>query len=126
MNTEERNELTPDPEMTAQRRHRRRAPSGEEIPETGTGTEEAETPEIPEVSETREAPEASETPEITEPSEVPEPQAAASQGADSRVPPEARRMAAAPYGVRGPEARRPGTRPQVAPHRPAPAEEPEP
>lgn len=125
MNTEKRNELTPDPEMTVQRRHRRRAPSGEEIPETGTGTEEAETPETPEASETREAPEASETPEITEPSEAPEPQAAASQGADSRVPPEARRMAAAPYGVRGPEARRPGTRPQVAPRRPAIAEEPE-
>ena len=39
--------------------------------------------------------------------------------ADSRIPPEARRMAAAPYGTAKPEARRPGTRPMVAPKRPA-------
>ena len=36
------------------------------------------------------------------------------QTADSRIPPEARRMAAAPYGSGNSAARRPGTRPQVA------------
>ena len=40
------------------------------------------------------------------------------QTADSRVPPEARLMAAAPYGAGSPAARRPGTRPQVASRRP--------
>ena len=40
------------------------------------------------------------------------------QGADSRVPPEARRMSAAPYGTVRPEARRPGTRPQNGYRRP--------
>ena len=45
------------------------------------------------------------------------------QRADSRVPAEARRMAAAPYGTGRPEPRRPGTRPMVAPPRPA-AEKP--
>ncbi len=39
------------------------------------------------------------------------------QRADSRVPAEARRMAAAPYGTGRPEPRRPGTRPMVAPPR---------
>ena len=38
--------------------------------------------------------------------------------ADSRVPEEARRMAAAPYGTGRPEPRRPGTRPMVAQPRP--------
>ena len=41
------------------------------------------------------------------------------QRADSRVPAEARRMAEAPYGAARPEHRRPGTRPMVAPARPA-------
>ena len=41
------------------------------------------------------------------------------QRADSRVPEEARRMAAAPYGAGGPERQRPGTRPMAAPPRPA-------
>jgi len=45
------------------------------------------------------------------------------QRADSRVPAEARRMAAAPYGTSRPEPRRPGTRPMVAAPRPA-AEKP--
>ena len=44
---------------------------------------------------------------------------AAAQGPDSRVPPEARRMAAAPYGAARPEARRPGTRPRTEYRRPA-------
>ena len=45
------------------------------------------------------------------------------QAPDSRVPPEARRMAAAPYGVHRKDAKRPGTRPQVAPRRPPMPEE---
>ena len=45
------------------------------------------------------------------------------QAADSRVPPEARRMAAAPYGTARPDAKRPGTRPQIAPNRPPVREE---
>ncbi len=40
------------------------------------------------------------------------------QTADNRIPPEARRMAAAPYGTGNIAARRPGTRPQVAGRRP--------
>ena len=40
------------------------------------------------------------------------------QRADSRVPEEARRMAAAPYGTGKPEPRRPGTRPMTAAPRP--------
>ena len=42
--------------------------------------------------------------------------------ADSRVPAEARRMTAAPYGTGKPEHRRPGTRPMVATPRPAATE----
>ena len=41
------------------------------------------------------------------------------QSADSRVPPEARRMAAAPYGTARAGAKRPGTRPVSAPARPS-------
>ena len=41
------------------------------------------------------------------------------QRADSRVPAEAKRMAAAPYGTGRPEPRRPGTRPMTAAPRPA-------
>ena len=63
-------------------------------------------PELPEVSEPAEK---AETTEET-PTTV--------QGADSRVPAEARRMSAAPYGTARPEARRPGTRPQNAYRRP--------
>ena len=48
-----------------------------------------------------------------------EPVGEAMQRADSRVPEEARRMAAAPYGTGRPEPRRPGTRPMTAPPRPA-------
>ena len=42
----------------------------------------------------------------------------ATQAADSRVPPEARRMSAAPYGVNGSAAQRLGTRPMQAGRRP--------
>ena len=48
---------------------------------------------------------------------------AAVQGADSRVPPEARRMAASPYGGMNPAAKRPGTRPQTAQRRPVQPED---
>ena len=48
------------------------------------------------------------------------------QAADSRVPPEARRMTAAPYGTSRPDAKRPGTRPQVAPKRVSVQAEPRP
>ena len=48
-----------------------------------------------------------------------EPVGEAMQRADSRVPEEARRMAAAPYGTGRPEPRRPGTRPMTAAPRPA-------
>ena len=85
--------------------------------------EEAEKKELPEPemkeesasSAASELPEDSESAEKTETSEeIP----AAVQGADSRVPAEARRMSAAPYGTVRPEARRPGTRPQNAYRRP--------
>ena len=48
-----------------------------------------------------------------------EPAVDSRQRADSRVPEEARRMAAAPYGTGRPEPRRPGTRPMAATPRPA-------
>ena len=67
------------------------------------------------------APESTERPETeTAPGTAAEPVV---QGPDSRVPPEARRMAAAPYGVPREGAKRPGTRPQVAPKRPPLREE---
>ena len=47
-----------------------------------------------------------------------EPAGDSRQRADSRVPEEARRMAAAPYGTGRPEPRRPGTRPMAATPRP--------
>ena len=48
------------------------------------------------------------------------PEEPVSQTADSRVPPEARRMAASPYGEsNAPAAKRPGTRPPTAARRPA-------
>ena len=90
-------------------------PAGEEP----DGTETAGSPE-PEITESNssaglELPEESESADKTEASEE---TPAAVQGADSRVPPEARRMSAAPYGTARPEARRPGTRPQNAYRRP--------
>ena len=87
----------------------------------------------PETPETAEKPEEAEAPEETdgvdkpaEPEKEKEPDEMGDtlehpvvQGADSRVPPEARRMAAAPYGTARPGARRPGTRPQEGYRRPA-------
>lgn len=74
-------------------------PAPREEPEAPAGM-------IPETQETAEKPQ--------ETGEIP----AVKQAADSRIPPEARRMAAAPYGAPKPGAKRPGTRPQVAQNRP--------
>ena len=78
-----------------------------------------EEPAVPagEITETRE-----ETKKPRETDEIP----VVKQAADSRVPPEARRMAAAPYGTAKPGTKRPGTRPQVAPNRPPVQAEPRP
>ena len=75
-------------------------------------------PEKKEESDTSAAPELPEVSEPVEKTEASEETPAAVQGADSRVPAEARRMSAAPYGTVKPEARRPGTRPQNAYRRP--------
>ena len=75
-------------------------------------------PEKKEESDTSAAPELLEESEPVEKPEASEETPAAVQGADSRVPAEARRMSAAPYGTVKPEARRPGTRPQNAYRRP--------
>ena len=138
--------------ITAQRRNRRRADASEKagepvqpdvfdmpaVEEEPAGTETAEAPEAPAEPEAAEAPEAPEAPEVpeetgeqAEPEEAGKPETPAEeepaepvvQAADSRVPPEARRMAAAPYGVPREGAKRPGTRPQVAPRRPPMPEE---
>ena len=125
-------------EMTAQRRLRRRtgeaaepsaeaekpevewpvrpseaaAPSAGDTAETPAAAEEAvKAPEAPE-AEAPAAPERAET-KADEAEQPP-----VRQAADSRVPPEARRMAAAPYGTSRPDAKRPGTRPMTAPNRP--------
>ena len=74
------------------------------------------TADEPEAPAGQEEPVKAEEPKAAEEAEAPaEPVV---QSADSRVPPEARRMAAAPYGVPREGAKRPGTRPQVAPKRP--------
>ena len=103
-------------------------------PETPVETETTDTPEEPAVPEkvSDDLPDVNDTPEESADSpavpaadtkeespaaEAKEETPSAAQEADSRVPPEARRMAAAPYGTARPEARRPGTRPQVAPPR---------
>ena len=125
--------------ISAQRRIRRRAdasgkaeePARQDIFDTPavpaepeeTGTPEAEIPEAREIPEDTEAQEASEEPEKPGTPAEEEPAEPVVQAADSRVPPEARRMAAAPYGVPREGAKRPGTRPQVAPRRPPMPEE---
>ena len=137
-NRKDQNEYTG---ITAQRRNRRRTGTGAEpakpemppraetpdlsvwkrpvTPEASAEPEAPVKPEIPEEPEIPAAPEAAEEPEKTalpaepEAPETPAEEPFAAQGADSRVPPEARRMAAAPYGTTG-AARRPGTRPQAA------------
>ena len=111
-------------------------PAEPEIPEAPAVPEEPVFPEVPEEQEEPtmpirpirfEKPEESAEEEAPAEEETPaEPEAPAEpvvQGADSRVPPEARRMAAQPYGVPREGAKRPGTRPQVAQRRPAVPEE---
>ena len=125
--------------VTVQRRNRRRSepaeaqaavkpePSADEAPlQTGEPAAAIETdvpavPETPAEAETARIPEEPDGSGNTEGPDIPaEP---AVQAADSRVPPEARRMAAAPYGVPREGAKRPGTRPQVAARRPQIPEE---
>ena len=133
MNTEDRDLFPAEPEMTAQRRHRRRTSPGDAPAERPAETVPAGDPPAEALTE---AP--VKTPAAIPPEEAPAAEPGAeeadapaekapetpSQAADSRVPAEARRMAAAPYGVRDAGARRPGTRPLVAPRRPAqPADE---
>ena len=125
-NRKDQNEYTG---ITAQRRNRRRTGTGAEpakpemppraetpdlsvwkrpvTPEASAEPETPVKPEIPEEAEIPAAPEAAEEPEKTalpaepEAPETPAEEPFAAQGADSRVPPEARRMAAAPYGTTG-------------------------
>ena len=96
-----------------------------ETPDEPETTDETKEPEKPEVSAEPEEPAEDEPAaepvkpaEPETPAEQEKPAEPAAQGADSRVPPEARRMAAAPYGVPREGAKRPGTRPQVAQRRP--------
>lgn len=108
-------------------------PETSEEAEAPEAAEEPETAEEPEKAEEAGEPEEAETPEETDEADKPaEPEEKKEsdemgdtlehpvvQGADSRVPPEARRMAAAPYGTAKPGARRPGPRPQEGYRRPA-------
>ena len=95
-------------------------PAEPEEPAEAEPDEKAEPAEEPEKAEAPEEPRKPEAP-AAEKEEAPvEPVV---QAADSRVPPEARRMAAAPYGTAREGAKRPGTRPQVAPKRPPMPEE---
>ena len=114
--------------VTAQRRNRRRAGAETGNPEPAVPAE-AEVsaefavpaePEKPAVTEPETSAESlAENPAVETPAKEEAPAEPVVQGADSRVPPEARRMAAAPYGVLPEGAKRPGTRPQVAQRRPA-------
>ena len=133
--------------MTAQRRNRRRSETNEEqiamrldpvdpVKEEPAAFEAAEEPviteapaepaepeqeikpEAPEEAVKTEEPEKAEKPEAPDEPKEEAPAEPVVQAADSRVPPEARRMAAAPYGTAREGAKRPGTRPQVAPKRP--------
>ena len=80
-------------------------PEAEEEPEVPAETEESKEPEEPEKPAKPEEPG-----EVTRAVAIQEP---AAQDADSRIPPEARRMAAAPYGTAGSGGRQPA-RPQPA------------
>ena len=133
-NRNDQNEYTG---VTAQRRNRRRTepaaeqtePAARPAPTEPAGLsepaeqKESAAPAVPDEPTAPHAPvspagtEASDTAAVHEEPEIPaEPVV---QGTDSRVPPEARRMAAAPYGVPREGAKRPGTRPQTAQRRPA-------
>ena len=100
LKTDGRDEFTEDREPEARRRIRRNR-NAETVGEKDN----------PEAGNTRRI-------EIAEQGEIP---ADGLQRADSRVPAEARRMAAAPYGTARPEHRRPGTRPLTAAKRPTQA-----
>ena len=121
--------------VSAQRRNRRRTAPVDGLPESNPDLyrrpaepEEPAEPEVPAETEVPAEPAeltGPEEPAMPEETEKPEtfaepdvPAEPVVQGPDSRVPPEARRMAAAPYGVPREGAKRPGTRPQVAPKRP--------
>lgn len=123
-------------EMTAQRRHRRRVHAAQEPPgaEPEAEFETTETAEeTPDLSGWEEAPARpqkaaprspyarpeAEPPAAAKKPELPGESLTTAQGADSRVPAEARRMAASPYGVAGRDAVRPGVRP-VREREPAP------
>ena len=95
-------------------------PETEPAAEPVTATEETGVPAVFHAltEEMKPAEEAAEAPE-GDAAEEKNTEPAAAQGPDSRVPPEARRMAAAPYGAARPEARRPGTRPRTEYRRPA-------
>ena len=138
-----RDDFLRDTDINAQRRHRRRGSAGDESseapyrrpvrPETGEPKVDFRKPVMPAAEET----EAGENAESetktgftgddtrrlnmsgTDTSANDDSSMDRMQRADSRVPAEARRMAAAPYGTGRPEPRRPGTRPMVAPPRPA-------
>ena len=114
--------------VSAQRRNRRRMNTADNAPEKDPEgpavPAETEVPAEPETPEKRETPEETEGTEEPKTAEEPEtPSEPVVQGPDSRVPPEARRMAAAPYGVPREGAKRPGTRLQVSQRRPAVPEE---
>lgn len=95
-----------EPEKAVSPRRRRRSEPAEETAE--------ETTAVFQAAEEEPAAETAEE-KAEETREVP-----AAQGADSRVPPEARRMSALPYGEdAGSALRRPGTRPMTVPPRPA-------
>ena len=139
---DDRNNFPRNTDISAQRRHRRRASEEDERPESSycrpvrPETEEAKTdfrkPIIPMPEEPKTEEDAEE--KMTETgisnedtrrldlsetgAENTETKSDSMQRADSRVPAEARRMAAAPYGTGRPEHRRPGTRPMTAPPRP--------
>ena len=109
------NRIDHEPDMAAPRRLRRRMEADGEKPAEDSALP-VKDPVLPaEETETRAEEPAANAPEGGSASAEPP---AAAQGADSRVPPEARRMAAAPYGTARPDAKRPGTRPMVAPRRP--------
>ena len=104
-------ELTEEPDFTE-------VPDMPAEDEPDEAEDESPEPEKIEESVSSAETEPAEESESAEKAEASEEIPAAVQGADSRVPAEARRMSAAPYGTAKPEARRPGTRPQNAYRRP--------
>ena len=96
-------------------------PAAPAVPEESGTIPEAETQEKP--AETEEPGKPAENGEAEEPAaagkpDVPAEPEIAVQGADSRIPPEARRMAASPYGTVGSGVRHVGTRRETGTERP--------